>query len=285
MQALILVPEPDFPEESRWAVDVEAAALRDHGIGVETQSWSEPRELDRFDVVLPLVAWGYQLDPARWFRVIDHLEQRAKRVLNPPSVLRWNTDKNYLVELGEKGIATIPTRRVASLREADLRDAHREFGDDLVIKPPISGGAFGTHRLRLGDDIPIDEFGREMLIQPFLPAVQEEGEYSLLFFGGHFSHALVKRPRDGEYRVQPHLGGREEACDLPSGALEVAEAALAAAPAPCAYARVDLIRGADDNLMVIELELIEPALWLNLSPGAPSAFADAVRSASERPSE
>lgn len=279
MRALILVPEPDFPEESRWAFDVEAAALRDHGFEVEAQAWSAPAGLEAFDVVLPLVAWGYQLDPAQWMRVIDRLERDARHVLNPPSVLRWNTDKSYLVELAGKGVPTIPTIRADRLDAAALDQARGEFGDELVIKPPISGGAFGTHLLRSGDGIPDDALERQMLIQPFLPAIQDEGEYSLLFFGGRFSHALIKRPKSGEYRVQPHLGGREERCDPPPGALDVALAALAAAPAPCAYARVDLIRGPDARLMVIELELIEPALWLHLSPGAPAAFAAAIRSA------
>lgn len=280
MRALILVPEPDFPEDSRWALDVEAAALRADGFVVEARPWSEPRDVRAFDVVLPLVAWGYQSRPQAWLRVIDRLEQQARKVLNPPAVLRWNTDKNYLVELAAKGVPTIPTRRVAALDAAALREARAEFGEDVVIKPPVSGGAFGTHLLRAGDNaVPADARRREMLVQPFLPAIQEEGEYSLLFFGGRFSHALIKRPQAGEYRVQPHLGGREAACDLPDGALGVATAALAAAPGRCAYARVDLIRGRDGELKVIELELIEPALWLNLAPGAPAAFAGAIRAA------
>ena len=108
-----------------------------------------------------------------------------------------------------------------------------------------------------------------------LPSVAAEGEYSLLLFDGEFSHAVVKRPKAGDYRVQPHLGGREKACVPPDGAIELAQRALAAAPAETTYARVDLIRGRDGDLKVIELELIEPSLWLEHAPDGAS-FAAAV---------
>jgi glutathione synthase/RimK-type ligase-like ATP-grasp enzyme len=279
LRALSLVPQREFPEAWRWAVDVEARALRESGFEVDAQPWREPQNLDSYDVVLPLVTWGYQFDPVHWFGVIDFLEAEARCVLNPPSVLRWNTDKDYLVELGSKGVPTIPTRRFERLDADAIARCHDALGDVLVIKPPISGGAYGTHRIECGHPLPGDALGRTMLVQPFLPAIQSEGEYSLMFFAGRYSHAIIKRAKTGEYRVQPHLGGSEVACDPPPGSREVAEAALAAAPEPCAYARVDMIRGDDGAFRVIELELIEPSLWLDLAPGAPMAFADAVRGA------
>jgi hypothetical protein len=98
-----------------------------------------------------------------------------------------------------------------------------------------------------------------------------------MLFDGVFSHAVVKRPRAGDYRVQPHLGGREEPCAAPDGAVDIARAALAATPGNPAYARVDLVRGNDGELKIMELELIEPSLWLQHAPDQGESFAAAIR--------
>jgi glutathione synthase/RimK-type ligase-like ATP-grasp enzyme len=251
--------------------------LEHAGIGVEPRPWSEPGDLDGFDVVMPLVAWGYHLNPPRWHALLDRLEKEGRRVLNPIPLLRWNSDKRYLAELGGKGIAVIPTRIAEQLDEAALAEARAEFGEELVIKPPISASADGTHRLRANDLLPEESRGRAMMIQPFLRSVAEEGEYSIMLFGGEYSHAIVKRPKAGDYRVQPHLGGTEEKCAPPAGSIELAKAALAAAPAEAAYARVDMIRDASGALAIIELELIEPALWLQHAPDGAASFVAAIR--------
>ena len=277
MRAAILVPAPDYPEDWDWAYEVEAAALLRAGYSVEARPWTAPGDLADFDLVSPLVAWGYHEDPDRWHALLDRLERDRTPVLNPVSLLRWNSDKRYLAELGAKGVHVIPTRLVQQLDEAALADARAEFGEQLVIKPPVSASAYGTHRLGPQDPPPADALGREMLIQPFLRSVAEEGEYSCLLFGGRFSHAIVKRPKAGDYRVQPHLGGTEQPCAAPEGAIELAHAALAAAPAEAAYARVDMVRDDDGQLAIIELELIEPALWLQHAPDGGDSFAQALR--------
>jgi glutathione synthase/RimK-type ligase-like ATP-grasp enzyme len=279
VRAAILVPAPDYPEDWDWAYEVEAAVLLRAGFSVEARPWTEAGELTGFDLVMPLVAWGYHQDPPRWHALLDRLQDSPATVLNPVPLLRWNSDKRYLAELGGKGIATIATRLAAALDEADLDEARAEFGDELVIKPPVSASAHGTHRLRRGDPLPEDARGREMLVQPFLRSVAEEGEYSIMLFGGQFSHSIVKRPKAGDYRVQPHLGGTETACTPPDGAIELARQALSAAPAEAAYARVDLVRDNGGRLAIIELELIEPALWLQHAPDGGAGFASAVRSA------
>ena len=279
MRAVIFVPEPDFPEEWDWAYEVEAAVLLRAGFSVEARSWTEPGDLAGFDLVTPLVAWGYHLDPVRWHELLDRLEREAIPTLNPVPLLRWNSDKRYLAELGSKGIATIPTRLIESLDDAALTAVRKEFGDELVIKPPVSASADGTHRLGRGDPIPEDALDRTMMVQPFLRSVSEEGEYSTMLFNGEFSHTIVKRPKQGDYRVQPHLGGSERPCDPPEGAIELAKSALAAAPAEAVYARVDMVRDNDGSLAIIELELIEPALWLQHAPDGGAAFGSALRAA------
>ena len=279
MRAAIFVPAPDYPEDWDWAYEVEAAVLLRAGFSVEARDWTDPGDLTGFDLVMPLVAWGYHQDPPRWHALLDRLEREAVPTLNPVQLLRWNSDKRYLAGLGERGVATIPTRLVESLDETALADARAEFGDQLVIKPPVSASAYGTHLLGLNDPAPADALGQAMLIQPFLRAVAAEGEYSIMLFDGQFSHSILKRPKAGDYRVQPHLGGTELPCEPPAGAIDLAHAALAAAPAKATYARVDMVRDNDGDLAIIELELIEPALWLQHAPDDGESFAAAVRSA------
>lgn len=279
MRAAILVPAPDYPEDWDWAYEVEAAVLLRAGFSVEARPWTEAADLGGFDLVMPLVAWGYHLDPPRWHALLDTLDRDGVPVVNPVPLLRWNSDKRYLAELGGKGISVIPTKLVEAMDEGLLSEARDEFGEEIVIKPPVSAAAYGTHRLGPGDELPGDARGRTMLTQPFLRSVSDEGEYSVMLFGGRFSHAIVKRPKAGDYRVQPHLGGSERPCDPPAGAVELAQAALAVAPADAAYARVDLIRDNEGKLAVIELELIEPALWLQHAPDGGDSFARAIREA------
>ena len=276
IKAAVLVPAPDYPMDWDWTYDVEAAALVRAGIAVEPRLWTDPGDLGGFDVVLPLVAWGYQSDPGRWFGLLDQLDRGGQCIINPISVLRWNTDKAYLEELTEAAVPTVPTRLVPTLDAQALAAARQDFGPDLVVKPPISASAYGTHRLGSSDPVPTEAAGQPMMVQPFLRSVMDEGEYSLIYFDGVFSHAVVKRAKSGDYRVQPHLGGTELPCEPPAGSRATAEAALAAAPEMPAYARVDLIRLNDGKLAVIELELIEPSLWLQHAPDGGASFADAV---------
>ena len=277
MRAAIFVPAPDYPEDWDWAYEVEAAVLLRAGFSVEARDWTDPGDLAGFDLVMPLVAWGYHQDPSRWHALLERLERDGVPTLNPVPLLRWNSDKRYLAELGDRGVSTIPTRMVESLNEAELAEARAEFGDQLVIKPPVSASAYGTHLLGPNDPVPPDAVGQAMLIQPFLRAVAAEGEYSIMQFDGRFSHAIVKRPKAGDYRVQPHLGGTELPCEAPAGAIELAHAALAAAPAKATYARVDMVRDNEGELAIIELELIEPALWLQHAPDGGESFAAALR--------
>lgn len=277
MRLAFLTPAPDYPEPCDWACDVEAEAVRSRGVQVDAVPWTEGRDLGGYDLVLPLVAWGYHERYAQWLRFLDELQSKGLPVVNPPELLHWNSDKAYLKELGAKGIPSVETIEVEALEGADLTSAADRFGSaELVIKPPVSGGAFGTHRIRVGDPIPASERGRRMMIQPFLPSIATEGEYAVILFGGTYSHTVVKRPKSGDFRVQPHLGGSTELCDPPEGGIELAQAALAAAPAAATYARVDIVRSPDEQLQIMELELIEPALFLDVAPHGKDAFADAI---------
>ncbi|GAA4725360.1 hypothetical protein H9L13_00215 [Sphingomonas lutea] len=286
MRALILVPPADYAVDWRWAFDPQARALREGGFDVTTAPWNDVGCVAGFDLLLPLVAWGYHQRFGEWLRLLERFERERVPVENAPATLRWNSDKAYLAELSARGVATVPTLTVPSLDDAALEHARTQFGTaDLVVKPTVSASAYGTYRLSPGDPVPGLVRGWRMLVQPWLDRITDAGEYSLIFFGERFSHAVSKVPRAGEFRVQPEWGGYIVRCDPPDGALELARAALAAAPVSTTYARVDLVIGNDGGLQVIELELVEPALFLEQAPEAAAPFAAAMRSAVERARE
>ena len=285
MRAVILTPAPDYWEAWDWAYDVEAAALEAAVIAVEPRPWTELGDLTGIDAVLPLVAWGYHLRFAEWLALLDRMAQPgAPLMLNPPALLRWNSDKAYLAELAAAGVATVASRTVEALDDLALAEARATYGEELVVKPLVSASADDTFRLGPDDPIPASVLGKRMLVQPFMPSIARSGEYSLMLFGGQFSHCIVKRPKPGDFRVQPHLGGTETPCDPPEGATNLARAALAAAPEPAAYARIDMIEGDGGTLQIMELELIEPALWLQHAPDKGTAFAKAIKAAIENSS-
>jgi glutathione synthase/RimK-type ligase-like ATP-grasp enzyme len=282
MKAVLLCPASDYPEAFDWAYDSQAAALEQAGFEVVGRRWTDEAPEAGADIVLPLVAWGYHQRVAEWHRLLDRLEADRVPLINPVALLRWNSDKAYLEELGAAGAAVVPTMRSDTLGHGTLAAARARFGvDDLVIKPPVSAAADRTYRIGIGDEIPVDVYGRAMLVQPYQRSIASVGELSILMFGGTYSHALIKRPKAGDYRVQAHLGGTEIVCDAPAEAIAVAGAALAKAPARPIYARIDLIADDAGQWQLIELELIEPALWLGLAPGSAARFGDAIRREAE----
>jgi glutathione synthase/RimK-type ligase-like ATP-grasp enzyme len=198
-------------------------------------------------------------------------------------VLRWNGDKAYLAELADLGVPTVPTMAVEQCCDEDLEDARRRFDCEwLVIKPPVSASATGTHRLGPKDDLPAEGRRQPMIIQPLIEEIGKTGEFSLMLFDGEYSHAVVKRPKSGDFRVQPHLGGVTLPSQAPPGAEALAKAALAAAPTKALYARVDIVPDDEGVLRIMELELIEPALFLDHAPDGGAAFTRAVLNSARR---
>lgn len=272
MRLAILRPTDEY--YVGWQTDADNYK-RLFGDALELRIWSDPGDLSGFDLILPLLAWGYQREPARWYGLLD--TWKGLPFANGLETLRWNTNKAYLRDMDARDVPIVPTRFAATLGPADIADARALFGSGpLIVKPAISGGAEGTYRLDQTDPIPADVVGREMLIQPLMRAIAEEGEYSLFHFGGRFSHAILKRPAKGDFRVQEQFGGQEIAIDPPAAALALSQAALAAAPGPLLYARVDMVRDDAGAFRLMELELIEPSLFLTHTTEGGAMFAHAV---------
>lgn len=276
---VFLSPVPEY--EENWS-HIKADYVRLFGEDTAFVDWTKAENLAEFDLVTPLLAWGYPRGTTAWFALLDRMEAEGLNVANPVNVLRWNSDKAYLAELEAEGIPTVPTRMSNALDQSALNDARHAFAcETLVIKPPISGGADSTFRLRIRDIVPESVAGKRMMIQPFMDGIAAEGEYSLFYFGGDFSHSILKRPAAGDFRVQDQFGGYEEAIEPPNDADALARAALAAtarftSTETLAYARVDLLRDGEGQFRIMELELIEPSLFLRFAPDAGAAFSKAL---------
>ncbi len=276
---LILVPARDEHRYGdSWTPLLErlAGPLRRHGLTIAAQPWTDPVAKDQARLVMPSLAWGYHARQADWFAQLDALEAAGVRMVNPPAVLRWNSTKTYLVEMAEKGAPVVPTHAHDVLTQDAVDAALDAFGvDEVVVKPQISAGSHETIRVKRHGSLEGGPTG-PALIQPFLPAVGEEGELSLFYFDGHFSHAVTKVAVDGDFRVQPQFGGQVSQIAPEPEALHAAEMVLKAAGEPLTYARVDLIRGLDHTPQLMELEIIEPDLFLQHAHDQGEAFARAV---------
>lgn len=225
------------------------------------------------DATLALFAWGYHFDVARWDAMLAAWP--ADRALfNPPALLAWNTRKTYLLELAAAGVPIVPSH-FGHADAASVAAAFEAFGcDELVVKPQISAGSHQTVRVRQGDAVaPLDN----AILQPFLPAIAEEGELSLFAIGGHFSHAARKVATGGDFRIQPQFGGRFTRYDPDPEAMTVFDTTLAALPQAPLYARIDLLRRMDGQLALIEVEAIEPDLYVEIEPEVPARLAATLR--------
>lgn len=281
----VLTPDPFDPSYSgQWPGVLErlAGALTTAGLAVEPTPWTDhvadASGLTRFPLVLPLIAWGYHRDHDRWMEACATWAAADVKMLNPPSVLGWNSDKSYLGRLADQGVAIPDTVWIDGPTQADVDAALDRFGtDQIVVKPRVSGGAYKTLRLSRGEPMVGAPDGPAM-IQPYLPTIETEGETSLLFFGGKLSHVVEKRPVPGEFRVQVQYGGGYVALAAPpAGALALAEQTLAAIGEDLLYARIDMARDADGGWLLMEAELIEPDFYLGSAPEGGKRFAEAVR--------
>ncbi|KQS57323.1 transporter [Brevundimonas sp. Leaf363] len=283
-QIAVLTPDPADPSyASQWpgvlARLTQALALA--GAEVVPTAWTDHVDdasgLAAYPLVLATIVWGYHRNHAQWLKACATWQTAGVRIANPASVLGWNSDKRYLQRLAERGAPVPETLWIESATEADVVAAFDTLGAEaIVVKPAVSGGAWRTQRLSRGEPVADLPTGLTM-IQPYLDAIESEGETSLLFFGGRFSHAVNKRPVPGDFRIQVQYGGDYRRIDPAPETLAVAERILSMIDEPLLYARVDLAPGADGAWRLMELELIEPDFYLGHDPKSGALFAEAVR--------
>lgn len=256
--------------------------LEAHGVQAAAAVWSDAHvDWASFDAVLIRSTWDYHLHYDRFTAWLDALDRLQLPVINPTRVVRWNSDKRYLLELAMRGVTIVPSRVAQKHELAAALASHR---GDVVVKPTVSASAWATVRGAPGEE----RFERALgdlpehvsyLVQPFVAEVAQEGEWSLLFFGGRYSHAVLKRPAPGDYRVQREFGGVTAALAPPDFALATAQSTLSILERlghrDLVYARIDGVC-CEGRFLIMEVELIEPFLFLASSPGAVERCAAAV---------
>lgn len=257
------------------------APLAARGWTVEEIPWNRDTiAWDQFSAVVIRSTWDYQQHPQRFMRTLESIDAQTL-LLNPVAVCRWNLDKIYLRELAATGIVTVPTLWLSRLDVASLGTGFATFAAErLVAKPRVGANADDTFVLCANDERTWEHALRTfstsaLLLQPFVEAIEGEGEYSLFYFAGAFSHAILKRPAAGDFRVQEEHGGLISAVVPPADMQVAAARALDAVGQVLLYARVDLVRLASGEPGLIELELIEPSLYFENDPGSAERFAEA----------
>jgi len=269
---------PEISASDRLVVE----ALAPLGVQVEGRPWNErSAEFTGFDAVVLRSNWDYHFEPAAFLAWLDRIERAGVRLFNPPALVRWNVSKGYLLALEAAGVPTVATTVLDDPTREAIEASLGRHGPVVVLKPAIAASAHGT---RVVTAATVDETLRALaagvlvpplLVQPFVEEVRSRGEWALVFIEGELTHAVLKRPGPGEFRVQGHLGGSAEAAAAPPGVAAVARRALAALPAPPLYARIDAVEAAAGPL-VMEAEVNEPGLFFNHAPAAAGRFAEAL---------
>jgi glutathione synthase/RimK-type ligase-like ATP-grasp enzyme len=255
-------------------------ALRAAGLDPVPEVWTNPSvDWSAYGAVLLRSVWDYHLRHLEFTEWLALLDKAGVPVLNDTEVVRWNLDKRYLLELRERGIAIVPSQVAAG---ACLREVVAGLtGQEIVVKPTVSASAHRTVRGTAGSrelTTALDELPEGVyLVQPFQREILSDGEWSLIFVDGSFTHAVVKRPADGDYRVQLQFSGSAEPADPPAAALAAATEVLSALDARFrpVYARVDGVVS-NGRFLLMELELIEPYLFFPAAPAAVTRLAAAV---------
>ena len=265
VREIVLVTDArPFADDVKHELQQVTPALERRGLKVRTGAWDDPTfDWSSVELAVLRTPWNYH----RHVHEFLAWTRKVPTLLNPPDVVAWNAHKTYLRDLEAKGIATVPTLWIERDHPIDSP------WEEAVLKPTVSAGSFRTKRFRRGE--PPQALLKEILtdgtamLQPYLRSVETTGERSLVFFAGELSHAVKRHP--------PLITGLHGGVPITPDAdeLELARGVLATQP-PLLYARVDMARDATGTPRLMELELIEPSLFLETSPGAADRFAEAV---------
>lgn len=256
--------------------------LEKRGDIVEEVAWDSDTDWSKFDLVLIRTTWDYSTKLSEFLDALERIEASGAKLLNPLKLVSWNAKKSYLKELQDNEIPTIPTVFHRGITKGFLNDAFEVFSSEtLIVKPLVGAGSARTFVVTT--DIETDELTQiqeeigddDVMVQPFIREITSEGEISLHYFNGELSHTIRKTPKEGDFRVQEEFGGLIELITPPAGTPDIAKLALKSLEETPLYARVDLVTDGK-KWMLIELELIEPALYFRMDPASPAKFVKAM---------
>ena len=272
-------------ERADFVIDDEHAIgpLADLGWRVSTVSWRQTEiPWGDFDAVIIRSTWDYWNDVPAFLDVLAQVD-RETRLANPMDVVHWNLAKTYMLDLEGKGVGIVPTIWPDAVREESFTAFFDQLDcDELVIKPVVGANGEDAYRISRRDSqerlsrITGRFRERKAMVQRFMPNVLTEGEYSLFFFNGEFSHAILKTPAETEFRSQEERGAEIRAVVPEEKLLLRAQQALSVISSSTLYARIDLVRDDEADFLIMELELIEPSMYLRTDPDAPMRFARAI---------
>lgn len=268
-----------------WSIDADLAfaPLAELGWRCEWLPWRTPAvDWERWDAVYIAATWDYPRDPQAFLAVMQEIDRSSAILVNDLELVRWNIPKTYLKDLASGGADIVPSRWYERFADCALDDEFEALASDaLIVKPVISTSAEDTFLLArpvdagTADTLAVTFADRPFIVQPFISGIRTDGECSLFYIGGEFSHAIRKLPKPADFRVQEEHGADIRALRPDPVLVETADRVIAlVAPTPL-YARCDLIRDADGIYRVMELELVEPSLYLRMDDRAPARFAAA----------
>jgi len=258
--------------------------LQKLGWTVQTLSWRQPYDWNLFDMVVIRSTWDYQNDMEAFLKVLEQIDSSKALLQNDLDLIRWNIRKTYLYDLEKRGNRIVPTLwEEAGIAEERLTDYFpRLRTDEIIIKPLISANADNTFRLKKEEiAFHFDELKkvfshRPFMVQPFMANIIKEGEYSLFYFGGEHSHTILKTPRKNDFRVQEEHGGIITPIATSNKLKTKGALAVNSIGKIPLYARVDFVRDKENEFAIMEVELIEPALYFRMNSQSAERFAITV---------
>ncbi len=263
--------------------DLLKSALEKKGVVVERTNWDNPSyDFSSTDAVVFRTIWDYferYTEFKLWLKKVSKLT----KVINPLSLVYWNIDKHYLADLEAKGIAIMQTVFVDTGAHITLQSVcESKDWKDIVIKPAISGAAMHTYKIMASEIAEKEDLfkqlvaERDMLVQEFQPTIMTKGEASLMVFNRKFTHAVLKKAKEGDFRVQDDFGGTVHSYEPTKEEIAFAEKTFAACDPIPAYGRVDIVWDKNDTPQLSELEIVEPELWVRNYPASANDFADGI---------
>ncbi len=276
----------DFVSDAAMSVP----AMNALGWSVEFVPWRQAEvDWDAFNLVYICTPWDYQDDPDAYVEVLAAIEASRALLVNPLDTVRWNLDKTYLCELESRGVNIVPSRWHEFWQGEVLKEAFRAFDTErVVIKPQVGANADHTYVITMASaatqsaDMAAVFASRPFFVQPFVDAIQTEGEYSLFYFGGDYSHAILKTPRAGDFRSQEEHGADINLATADALLRQAADQVLRVLDREPVYARADFVRSRAGDYLLMELELNEPSLYFRVDPGSAVRFAAALDAAFRR---
>jgi len=263
--------------------DLSFVPMAELGWEVEMVPWRRAVDWDDYDLVYICTPWDYQNDVAGFLHVLETIERSSATLVNSLELVLWNLEKTYLEELESRGADIVPSLYFDRFDAGRVGACFDRYGSNRIVVKPVVG-ANSDHIVvleeppcaALADELRQTYEGRPFFVQPFIDSVQSEGEYSLFFFGGEYSHAILKKPKAGDFRTQEEHGADILAVEAPAALVETAASVLGMMNPQPVYVRADYVRQSGDRFLLMELELIEPSLYFRADPSSASRFARAL---------